>query len=143
MELILRTGKPGDAEACGSICFEAFKAISSEHNFPWDLPSAEIGIGLMRELLTNRGYHAVVAEVDGRIVGSNFLDERGPIGGIGPITVDPALQNRGTGRRLMLAVVGRCGREGACRRAAAAIRLPQPVLVSLHGSRLRQPRAGV
>ena len=31
----------------------------------------------------------VVAEIGGRIVGSNFLDERDPIRGVGPITVDP------------------------------------------------------
>src|SRR5262252_10209644 len=120
MSAKLRAGNLGDAEACGSICFEAFKAISSEHNFPWDLPSAEIGIGLMRELLTNRGYHAVVAEVDGKVVGSNFLDERGPIGGIGPITVDPAVQNRGVGRRLMVALL-----ERAAEKRLAGVRLLQ------------------
>jgi len=107
MTVVLRTGVPGDAEICGSICFEAFRAISSEHNFPWDLPSAEIGIELVRGLLTNPGFHSVVAEVDGKVVGSNFLDERGPIGGIGPITVDPAVQNRGVGRRLMVALLDR------------------------------------
>ena len=49
----------------------------------------------------------VVAEVDGRIVGSNFLDERGPIRGVGPITVDPEGQNAGVGRKLMVAVMKR------------------------------------
>jgi predicted N-acetyltransferase YhbS len=115
MNLILRPGRLSDAEACGAICFEAFKAISSEHNFPWDLPSAEIGIGLMRRLLANAGFYSVVAEVDGRVVGSNFLDERGPVAGIGPITVDPAIQNQGIGRKLMLAVMDRvaqCGSAG-------------------------------
>src|SRR5215467_1454419 len=104
MSAKLRAGNLGDAEACGSICFEAFKAISSEHNFPWDLPSVEIGIGLMRGLLANPGFFSVVAEADGRVVGSNFVDERGSIAGIGPITVDPAAQNQGIGRRLMRAV---------------------------------------
>jgi predicted N-acetyltransferase YhbS len=113
MNLILRSGTPEDAAACGTICFEAFKAISSEHNFPWDLPSAEIGIRLMRGLLANSSFFSIVAEVDGRIVGSNFLDERGPIRGIGPITVDPAAQNHGIGRRLMLAVLERGAERGA------------------------------
>src|SRR5687767_6815276 len=49
----------------------------------------------------------VVAEKDGRIVGSNFLDERSPIRGVGPITVDPEGQNGGVGRRLMEAVIER------------------------------------
>jgi predicted N-acetyltransferase YhbS len=113
MDFILRPGRPSDAEACGSICFEAFKAISSEHNFPWDLPSADIGIGLMRGLLANSGFYSVVAEADGKVAGSNFLDERGPIGGIGPITVDPAVQNQGIGRRMMLAVLDRSAERGS------------------------------
>jgi GNAT superfamily N-acetyltransferase len=120
MDLILRPGTAGDAAACGSICFEAFKAISSEHNFPWDLPSAEIAIGLMTGLLSNPGFYSVVAEVDGRVVGSNFLDERGPIAGIGPITVDPPAQNQSVGRRLMLAVL-----ERAAERRFAGVRLVQ------------------
>jgi len=120
MNLVLRPGMPEDAEVCGSICFEAFKAISSEHNFPWDLPSAEVGIGLVRGLLTNPRFHSVVAEVGGKVAGSNFLDERGPIGGIGPITIDPALQNRGVGRRLMLAVL-----ERAAEKRLAGVRLLQ------------------
>jgi len=120
MSAKLRAGNLGDAEACGSICFEAFKAISSEHNFPWDLPSAEIGIGLMRGLLSNSGFYSVVAELNGKIVGSNFLDERGAIAGIGPITVDPSLQNQAIGRQLMLAVLAR-----AAERRFAGVRLVQ------------------
>jgi hypothetical protein len=48
-----------------------------------------------------------VAEIDGRIVGSNFLDERGAVRGVGPITVDPAVQGRDVGRELMQAVLDR------------------------------------
>jgi predicted N-acetyltransferase YhbS len=120
MSLILRPGKPGDAEACGAICFQAFKSISSEHNFPWDLPSAEVGIGLMQGLLSNPGFYSVVAEVDGKTVGSNFLDERSSIAGVGPITVDPTVQNQGIGRRLMLAVL-----ERSAERRFAGVRLVQ------------------
>jgi hypothetical protein len=49
----------------------------------------------------------VVAEIDGRVVGSNFLDERDPIRGVGPITVSPDGQNAGVGRKLMEAVMER------------------------------------
>ena len=120
MSVTLRAGAPGDAAACGTICFEAFKSISSEHNFPWDLPSAEIAVGLIKELLADSRFYSVVAEVDGRIAGSNFMDERGPIAGIGPITVDPAAQNGGIGRRLMLAML-----ERVANRRFAGVRLVQ------------------
>ncbi|HST31152.1 MAG TPA: GNAT family N-acetyltransferase [Chthoniobacterales bacterium] len=52
----------------------------------------------------------MVAEIDGRVIGSNFLDERNAIAGLGPITVDPNVQNRRVGRQLM---------EDAHQRAAA------------------------
>jgi hypothetical protein len=45
--------------------------------------------------------YAVVAERDGRLIGSNVQDERSPIAGIGPISVDPTVQNAGVGRELM------------------------------------------
>jgi predicted N-acetyltransferase YhbS len=120
MDVILRPGTPGDAAACGVIAFEAFKTIASEHNFPLDFPSAEVATGLLTMLLSNSGFYAVVAERDRSIVGSNFLDERGPIAGIGPITVNPASQNQTVGRRLMLAVMAR-----AAERRFAGARLLQ------------------
>ena len=49
----------------------------------------------------------MVAELDGQIVGSNFLDERSVIAGIGPISVDPPVMNRTIGRQLMQAVMDR------------------------------------
>ena len=113
MNVVLRPGTPEDAAPCGAICFEAFKSIASEHNFPWDFPSGEVATGVMKTLLGHSKFYSVIAECDGKVVGSNFLDERGPIAGIGPITVDPASQNQSIGRRLMRDVVERCERRGA------------------------------
>jgi ribosomal protein S18 acetylase RimI-like enzyme len=56
-------------------------------------------------LIEHPGFYGVVAEQDGRISGSNFIDLRSIIAGIEPITVDPATQDRGVGRRLMQAVM--------------------------------------
>lgn len=61
----------------------------------------------MTTRLAHTGFYAVVAELDGRIVGSNFLDERSSIAGLGPITVDPLVQNRAIGRQLILHVMQR------------------------------------
>jgi len=120
MSIVLRSGTPPDAAVCGPICFEAFKAIDDEHNFPWDFPSAAVATDVLTMLLSNPGFYSVVAEKDGKVVGSNFIDERGPIAGIGPITVDPASQNGAIGRRLMQAVLDR-----ASERRAAGVRLLQ------------------
>lgn len=106
-EITLRQATPADAEVCGRICYEAFAAISGQHNFPRDLPSPEAGIGNLTAMFSHPGFWGVVAEIDGRIVGSNVLDERTPVAGIGPITVDPTVQNSGIGRRLMDAVMDR------------------------------------
>ena len=99
MAVILRPGTLADAESCGVVAFEAFKAISSQHNFPWDFPSPDVAVGLMKTLLSHRGFYSVVAEQDGATVGSNFVDERGVIAGIGPISVAPAVQDRKLGHR--------------------------------------------
>jgi predicted N-acetyltransferase YhbS len=100
----LRSGTPEDAEICGRICYNAFKTISEEHGFAPDFPEPEVAIGVLRSLLANPQFYSVIAEIDGQIVGSNFLDERNTIAGVGPITVDPTVQNRAIGRRLMDAV---------------------------------------
>jgi hypothetical protein len=70
----------------------------------------------------------VVAEQNGRIVGSNCMDERSIVFGIGPITVDPHGQNHGVGRQLMQAALDR-SRE----RRAPSVRLLQ---AAFHGRSL-------
>jgi hypothetical protein len=97
MGVTLREGRPEDARTCGTIVYEAFKSISDRHNFPPDFSTPESAIRIISFSLANPGFYKVVAELDGRIVGSNFLDERNPIAGIGPIAVDPAAQDRAIG----------------------------------------------
>src|SRR5271156_6053245 len=109
MSLILRPGTAADAAACGTIVYEAFKAICTAHNFPPDFPSAEAASGLCAMQLGHPHFYPIVAELDGRIGGSNFLDERACIAGAGPISVDPKVQNRGVGGRLMQDVLDRAG----------------------------------
>jgi predicted N-acetyltransferase YhbS len=107
MNVTLRPGNVEDAQPCGAICYEAFKTIAEQHNFPPDFPSPAVATELLAWLLAHPGVYAVVAELDGRVVGSNFLDERSTVAGIGPITVAPAVQNRAVGRQLMQHVLDR------------------------------------
>ena len=103
----IRRATPDDASACGKICYEAFHKINADHGFPDDLPSVEPATGIMTMMFGHSGFYCIVAEDGGRIVGSNCMDERSPIAGIGPITIDPGAQNRGVGRKLMQAVMDR------------------------------------
>ena len=108
----LRRATCEDADICGHICYEAFTAISKQHNFTPELPAAEAGVGLLGMLFSHPGFYCVVAESEGRIVGSNCLDERSAIPGVGPVTVAPDVQNRSIGRILMQAVIDRARERG-------------------------------
>lgn len=46
------------------------------------------------------------------MVGSNFLDERASVIGLGPITVDPEIQNAQIGRALMKHALERAWSQG-------------------------------
>ena len=71
-DLRLRAGRADDATACGTICYQAFKTIADAHNFTPDFPSVEVAIRVVSSLLSHPGFYSVVAEVDDRVVGSNF-----------------------------------------------------------------------
>lgn len=111
MDLKLRPGRHDDAHPCGAICYEAFGAIADQHNFPRDFPAPAVAVQFLSYLLSRDYIYSVVAEINGRVVGSNFLWETGNIAGIGPITVDPAIQNSAVGKQLMIDVVQRVQRQ--------------------------------
>jgi len=120
MKLNMRRATREDAATLGSIVYEAFKKVAEEHNFPPDFPSVEHATGTVTALASNPGVYSVVAESEGKVAGSNFMDERNPIAGIGPISVDPSIQNQSIGRQLMEDVLAR-----ARSRNFAGIRLVQ------------------
>jgi hypothetical protein len=72
MHATFRPGTPADAPDCGRICYEAFKAIAEQHNFPPDFPSADMAAELLSRILARSDVYSVIAELDGHVVGSNF-----------------------------------------------------------------------
>lgn len=103
----IRPAEPDDAIACGRILYEAFATLAAEHGFPADFESVAVATRNVETLIADPGFHGVVAEAGGRILGSTFLDERSTIAAIGPVSVDPAAQDGHVGRALMLAMLER------------------------------------
>jgi GNAT superfamily N-acetyltransferase len=120
MNISLRPGRPDDAETCGRICYEAFNTIADQHNFPHDFPDVNAAVGLLSYLFSSNDIYSVVAEVDGRTAGSSFLWENAIVAGVGPVTVDPAVQNAAAGKSLMEEMLRR-----AHERRFAGVRLVQ------------------
>jgi len=141
MPLTLRLGRPEDADRCGMISYEAFKMIAEHHRFPPDTSAPERTIANFARRLSHPGYHVIVAELDDHIVGSNVLDERSTIIGLGPITVDPAVQNRTIGRQLMQAALQRVAERQApgVRLVQAAYHNRSLVLYTTLGFEVREP----
>ena len=118
--ITIRPSTMDDAAACGRICFDAFDAINRAHGFPCDFATPEAAAEAITMPFSNPGFFCVVAEMEGRIVGSNCVDMRSVIAGVGPITVAPGVQNQHLGRRLMHAVL-----DHARERGSAGVRLVQ------------------
>jgi GNAT superfamily N-acetyltransferase len=114
----LRAPELADAGECARVVYEAFGGIHDHHRFQRDFPTLKAAQRLTTTFIAHPSIWGIVAERQGRIVGSNFVDERGSIRGLGPITVDPKAQGAGVGRRLMEAALDRS-------REAAGIRLFQ------------------
>jgi GNAT superfamily N-acetyltransferase len=118
MDIAIRPATDKDANACGRICYEGFRAVNQRHGFPLIFPSVDVATQRVGGFIRHPSVFGVVAEAHGRIVGFNFLSERDPIRAVGPIVVDPAAEGHGTGRQLMEAVLERA-------RGARGVRLLQ------------------
>jgi hypothetical protein len=92
MDVTLRPATPGDAEACGAICYRAFKALVEGHGFAPDFASAEVAVGLLSGLLSHPGFLLPTRnaelfrwclEHDRRVVQQDDAHESGHVPGAG------------------------------------------------------------
>jgi GNAT superfamily N-acetyltransferase len=105
MTIAIRPIQSSDAVICGEIIYRAFKGLAESHGFPPDFPSVEMAKQLAATFIAHPLISGVAAEDGGQLLGSNFLVKTDPIYGVGPITVEPSVQGRGIGRKLMEAVL--------------------------------------
>lgn len=139
----LRFAAPTDAAGCAQLLFDAFGGIARAHNFPLDFPKRELTDGMAHMLVSHPWLFGVIAEAEGKVVGCNFLDQRDAIAGVGPIAVDPALQCRGVGRKLMQAVIdrGRADKHPGIRLVQDAFNTASMSLYASLGFDVREPLA--
>lgn len=102
-----------DVEACARVAYTAHEAVAAAHTFPPEHPSVEFSISLIGNKLKDPNAWAILAEDDGRVLGSLFLNAfpSTPVAAIGPLTVDPATEG-GVGRRLMQAALDEARHRG-------------------------------
>jgi GNAT superfamily N-acetyltransferase len=119
-DFTIRQAAGDDWREAGRICYEAFARVSGEHGFPPDFPSVEAAALPLKWMIEHPHIYGAVAQRDGRIIGSIFMDERSVVSAIGPITVEPGDQNSGVGKALMENALAR-----AASRRAMGVRLVQ------------------
>jgi predicted N-acetyltransferase YhbS len=108
MNLVIRRATHQDIDACSRINYQAFKGISDRHQFPGtDFPTLDVATERTGLLIDSPSFFDIVAENEGLVVGCGFMDERNPIRGIGPVSVDRTFQGKGTGRQIMKALLER------------------------------------
>jgi predicted N-acetyltransferase YhbS len=135
----IREATTADVDAIGRITFEAFRRFHESRNFPLDFPSVEAATGLAAAQVDDPLVYGVVAVSGGRVIGSNFLSEGDPIRGVGPISVDPEIQDAGVGRLLMQAVLKRGANAHGVRLLQDAFNPKSMALYASLGFRSREP----
>ncbi len=114
-EFELEAAAPGHVAELGRILFEAFKGLHESHGYPLEYPTEAMGRQTIFMLVNRKDYYGVTALLDGQPVGSAFLLRSDEVGGIGPVTVSPAVQGRGIARALMEDLIAQAGRQGLTR----------------------------
>jgi predicted N-acetyltransferase YhbS len=137
----LRAAQAEDIDGCSRICYEAFDKIGRQHGFPSDFKTAVSARQAIATMFAHPLFHCLVAERRGALVGSNCMDERSNIWGIGPLTIDPSVQDTGIGTRLMTAMLYRAAerRSSGVRLLQAAFHCRSMALYSKLGFTIREP----
>lgn len=96
-----------DVEGVGVVLFDAFTAASERYRYAPRFRTREEALALAWAMFRYPAMDVLVAEAEGRVVGSCGLNLRGSNGGIGPVSIDPGFHGKGTGRELLAAATDR------------------------------------
>jgi len=139
MSASVRPITPDDSDVCGRICYQGYKELYERHGFPPAFPSVEAAQRRIKIMADHPSVFGVVGEVDGSVVGFNFLSEMDPVRAVGPLVVDPNTQGQGVGRLLMNAVMDRAGGSASMRLVTAAYNFQSLPLYTSLGFAVTEP----
>ncbi|MEE8334276.1 MAG: GNAT family N-acetyltransferase, partial [Alphaproteobacteria bacterium] len=139
MGVLVRSISLADADTCGRICYQGYKELYERHGFPPAFPSVDAATRRIRHSTEHPAVYGVVGEIDGSVVGFNFLRELDPVRAVGPLVIDPAAQGHGMGRLLMDAVMERARGARSVRLGTAAYNFQALPLYASVGFEVKEP----
>lgn len=115
------------------------------HDDEVDAAQLNMPFALVSGLIAHPGFFSVVAECDGRIVGSSYLDEHSMIVGVSHVTVAPDMEDRHIGEALVTALLQRSAqrRVPGVRLLQATYHYPSMNLYAELGFDVREPFAAM
>jgi ribosomal protein S18 acetylase RimI-like enzyme len=108
--LTLRPAEDRDVDRAGDVNFLAFYEAALVHRLPPVVTTPAESRRYIRYLLEFDPLGGVVAEEDGEVVGVGWVHPRGAVATIGPLAVEPRVQRRGVGRRLLERLIELAGK---------------------------------
>ena len=104
MSITIRPMSPDDINVVAPLIAHAFNTVNARYGYPSEFPEPSVSALMSRYYLSQDPEGCLVAEHDGTVCGSVFARLRGERVSIGPVSVDPASQAIGVGRRMMQAL---------------------------------------
>lgn len=109
----IRLATLDDLEPMAQIFFDSFNDFNASVSLPPEWPSVDFARAAVRGFIESPDYHAIVAlDGGGRVVGSNFLEERDFVAAPGPISVARGSQGHGVAQAMMAAIFDRAKELG-------------------------------
>jgi predicted N-acetyltransferase YhbS len=106
MEIKIRPAVSSDSAACGKLIAKALAALSQRQGLPAEFDESSAS-ALTARMLDHPEMYGLVAEAEGQMAGTVFLDERAVVRGIGWLAVEPSFQGRHIGRLMLNEVIER------------------------------------
>jgi ribosomal protein S18 acetylase RimI-like enzyme len=138
-EIGIRRAGPGDLAAVHALVERAYRGAGARRGWTHEddlLEGARLPAGALEPILANPAQRLLIAEVGAAPVGCvQVTDKGGGTAHLGLLSVDPAIQARGLGRRLIAAAEAEAVRCFAARRMEMSVIRERPELIAWYERR--------